>query len=825
MKIIRLIISLALTVGLFYGLDNKFGSLPPVGKFFNPFAGFWQNAEPRQPDQQLSWQFPELEEEVEIIIDQRQVPHIFAKNDHDLYFMQGYITAKYRLWQMEFQTHAAAGRLTEILGKGPDEVLLRLDQHRRRIGMVYAAERALEEMSKDPEIKAVMEAYTDGVNAYIRQLSAKDYPLEYKLLDYEPEPWTPLKSALLLKYMAYDLSGANDDAEMTQILQQMKNGSEVIAELFPNYPTPHDPIIPAGTVWDFKNVKTIKPPKNIVAPPEQQPNPDGKADNQDKQDLGSNNWAISAEKSASGYPILANDPHLTLNLPSIWFEIQLVSDKVNVYGVSLPGSPCVTIGFNRHISWGVTNVDPDVLDWYKIKFKDESLAEYWYEGEWKPTTSRKETLYVRGGEVLVDTVIYTHHGPVVAKPGTKANTMGASTALPGHALRWLAHDPSNELRTFYELNRAQNYKDYREALVHYVCPAQNFIFSDINKDIAITPNGKFPLKWKGQGKFVLDGTDAKHEWQGWIPNEHNPHLRNPARGFVSSANQFPTDTLYPYYLNWEYATYERGWRINEVLESVQKGTPQTMIALQNDNLGLLARDVLPELLKYLDANKLKGEGQKAYQALQGWDFMYETKHIAPTIFEAWWDLLYEATWSDDFGNKERGLRYPAIDKTAELILLNDSIPVAWFDDINTPEKETLQDLAQQTFDKAIKTLIEKHGAYGEAWTWGKTKTTSILHLTQIPAFSVLSLPTAGNKRIVNATGKRSGPSWRMVVAMGKTNKGFGIYPGGQSGNPGSFYYDNMIEPWLKGELAELTFMRKVNENVPNALSRITCKKK
>lgn len=808
-----------------YVLNNKFENapgrakeIPPLGKFFNPFEGFWQNAESKEVSEKIELQVPGLNDKVEIVLDDRMVPHIFAQNDHDLYMAQGYITAKFRLWQMEFQTYAAAGKLSEILGKK----LVKHDLYQRRIGMLYGAEIAVKEMMANETSRTIVTAYSEGVNAYINQLKPQDYPLEYKLLHYAPQPWTPLKSALLLKYMSATLTMRNNDIEMTNVLR--KYGKGIVDELFPNHPQRHDPIIPSGSKWNFKDLKIPKVPNKYVSDELYKTLTEKRVTEKRSPGIGSNNWAISGEKSASGYPILANDPHLQLNLPSIWFEIQMVSPNVNVYGVSLPGAPCTIIGFNDKVSWGITNAAADVLDFYQIKFKDNSLNEYYYDDKWKQTTLRIDTIKVKNQPVIYDSIYFTHHGPVVVKPHEKTFYKAKGLTLPGLAMRWIAHDPSNELLALYKLNRAKNYRDYRRAIKIYACPAQNFIFADARKTIAITPNGKFPVRWREQGKFILDGSNPEHDWQGWIPHKYNPTIRNPERGFVSSANQFPADTLYPYYLNWNYATYERGMRINERLAQMQKATPDSLIALQNDNLNLRARDLLPALLKLVDEGKQKGLYKQALTALKTWNYQQESKETGPTIFEYLWDNLTEAIWEDDFP-ADSMMIYPRAGKTGDLILLNDSIPSRWFDNVNTKNvKETLVDLVNSSFKQAVDALTKRHGNDIKDWAWAKHKTTTILHLTRKESFSALNLVTNGGARIVNATTTRNGPSWRMVVALGIKPKGYGIYPGGQSGNPGSFYYDNFIKDWQQGKLKRLIYMQHHKERNKRLKAKMTLKK-
>ena len=805
MNYVKATLTLALTAALIYALNTKIGDIPPLGKFLSPFEGFWRNAERREVTSRRALEVAGLREEVTVLLDERLVPHIFARNDQDLYFAQGYLTAKDRLWQMEFQTHVAAGRVSEIVGPKA----LELDRYHRRMGLAYGARQTLQGVLADSTTRLMAEAYAAGVNAYISSLSPREYPLEYKLLAYAPEAWTPLKSALLLKLMTMDLAGKSDDFRMTNILRQY--GPEVVKDLFPNYPSRMDPIIPPGTQYGFAPLPVPPAPAVYGAEmaedsPVEEPDPG----------IGSNNWVIGAGKSASGYPILANDPHLALNFPSIWYQIQLVAPGVNVYGATIPGAAGVIIGFNEHVSWGVTNVNADVMDWYEIRFRDGQKREYWHDQQWKPVRPVVEEIKVRGQAAVQDTVLYTHHGPVVYETGRQPFSRDAA---PGRAMRWIAHDVSNEFRTLYELNRAGNYNDFVQAIAHWVAPAQNFIYADVHKDIAIWPNGRFPLKWPAQGKFVLDGSNPLHDWQGWVPHAHNPHVKNPPRGFVSSANQFPTDTTtYPYYLNWQFDTYERGARINERLAAMQGATPDSMRLLQNDNYSLHARHALPALLTHVQPERLNPEERHVLAQLKNWNYDYHSDLVAPTAFEGWWDKLALAIWHDDFGGAQnRIMRSPNRTRTLQLVLQEPSS--RWIDNVETPQQETLPELVQDCFRAMVDSLHRRHGPLGKQWQWANHRGTSIQHLARLPGFGIRHLHTGGGRGIVNATSERNGPSWRMVVALGPEVKAWGIYPGGQSGNPGSYYYDNLLDTWLKGELRELVYLRSPSDQQAKIISR------
>ena len=391
MQIIKFATALGLTVLFIFtlSLNNPYGSsLPPIGPFFNPFSGIWQNAATGSIET-MNLKLAGLQEEVKVLFDERQVPHIFANKHEDLFYAQGYVTAKLRLWQMDMSARSAGGRLSEVLG----ERTLENDRRQRRRGMLWAAERAWEAWEGAPEEKRWVESYSKGVNDYISSLSPSDYPYEYKLLDFAPEPWTPVKSSLFFKNMAQMLSSRNQDLGATNARAFL--GEELFDFLYPEHNPKQSPIIPEGTPWDFTPIALKSDTNsgremqsNVLYPHEGLPQPPAF--------LGSNNWAVSGKKTADGYPILANDPHLALSLPSIWFEVQLHTPDFNAYGVSLPGLPGLAIGFNEHYAWGETNVGHDVLDWYRITWSDEEKTRYLLDGSSREVEVRTEKIEVRG---------------------------------------------------------------------------------------------------------------------------------------------------------------------------------------------------------------------------------------------------------------------------------------------------------------------------------------------------------------------------------------------------------------------------------------------
>ena len=784
MKFFKLFLSLIVTVGLGIALNTKIKTVPPLGKFLSPASGFWRNAEPVGSREDEEVAVPGLQNPVKVTYDQFLVPHIFAQNDHDLYYTQGYITAANRLWQMELQTHFAGGRVSEIVGA----IAIDVDRTSRRKGMVFAAERAIEEMLNNPKMKVVVEAYAEGINQYISELSYEDYPIEYKLLDYAPEEWTPLKSGLLLKYMANDLNFRERDLQNTNGIKLF--GRELFDLLYPDHELPEDPIVDKPGGWEFEAVTKDSIASEVVDETiardlVESPNPDN----------GSNNWAISGSKSASGNTILSSDPHLGLNLPSLWYIAHLNGPGVNVMGATLPGSPNVIIGYTDSIAWGVTNAQRDLVDWYKIEFKDESKSAYLLDGDWVEPEMVVEEIKVRGEESVIDTVYYTHFGPIMYDDKFKPDS-----DKKFYALRWVAHDPSEEAFAFYLLNRARSHADYMEALNHYVSPAQNFAFASASGDIAMRIQGKYPNKRFEEGKFLLDGTTTENDWT-FIPYEHNVMYKNPERGFIASANQYPADSTYPYYIHAaSYETY-RNRRINGVLRETEGASVQTMMALQNDNYNLKAAESLGIFLDALDSVEMDADEVEAFNQLVSWDFYNNVDSKGASYYERWWDILYPMIW-DEMSSSEIPLPYPTAYTTIKLI--KEQPDLSFFDIVSTTAKENAEDILLSSFRKMAMEMAVVVEEDENGVDWSNFKGTYVKHLLNLPAFGSYEIPIGGNHNIVNATSKNHGPSWRMVVELDpKGAKGFGIYPGGQSGNPGSFFYDNYIESWAMGNYLEL----------------------
>ena len=797
MRIIPFAVSTVITAGLVYALNRPWGTVPPMGKFLSPQHGFWQNAEPADASFDAELKLEGLQGAATVFFDDRLVPHVFAEKDEDLYFIQGYLHAKFRLFQMDLQTKAAAGRASEIAGPKA----INYDREQRRLGMVFAAENSVKEMEKDPVSKSVFTAYTNGINTYIESLTDASLPVEYKLLNLKPEKWTNLRTALLSKMMAKMLSsGTENDLGGTNAKSIFL--PDELRKLYPQVPDSLVPIVPKGTVFDPPGIVPVKPAMADSLYLQQKDIATAREISKPDINNGSNNWVVAGSKTQSGAPILCNDPHLELSLPSIWYEMQLVGPNSNTYGVSLPGSPFIIIGFNDSIAWGITNSQRDVKDYYAIRFKDKSKKEYWFNGQWTAATQRIEEIRVKGGETVLDTVAYTVFGPVMYDESFQ----GADSAGRGRnlAVRWTAHDPSNEGLAIYHLNRARNYDEYVNAIKDFNCPGQNFVFASKSGDIAIWQQGKFPARWDRQGLYVMPGEDSSFMWQGFIPQAENPHSKNPERGFLQSANQRPADSTYPYFIPGSYIT-PRGITIENKLAGMNGITVNDMMALHSDYFNTLAEDARGILLQYIRETDLTADEKKYLDIFKSWDLMASPSSKGQTIYQCWWDSLETGIWKDELSRSHPQAPWPEEQTTMEILKRDTAFTYA--DDINTPKVETLPDVVTASFKKAVAALLQKETA-GQL-EWAKFKNPTVYHLIKdLKGFARAGLPIGGNGNIVNAVTHSHGPSWRMIVQMTTPTEAYAVYPGGQSGNPGSRFYDNMVDQWVEGKYNKLWFMRE-----------------
>lgn len=881
-KWLRFIILLLITSTIYfvgeYGVPFLDEAIPPVGRLINPYTGFWQNNQ-QQDNLLQEVKHPNLKDGVTILWDKRRVPHIFAQNDYDTYFAQGFVTAQNRLWQMDFVSRVGSGRLSEVVGKKAIE----FDRFNRRIGLLESAQKALDTLKTRPTEFLALEAYADGVNAWISQLSEKDYPVEFKLMNYKPESWSPLKSTIILKYMAWDLDGGNQDRFITNakkvlpdsLFQQMyplENPFTIpLSETDSQYrerkwkervekkqaerkkkrkerqklynqrvakstlkpaqkenkiivsPQPHKPktasqpaTLPQEKQEPITQPQPTQKPKKdptILQPPSSSmqylPNQMVNVDYSYRK--GSNNFAVNGSKSRSGAPILANDPHLNLSLPSLWFEVQLNNgNDLNVYGASLPGVPMVVIGFNDYSAWGLTYTTSDPIDFTHIQLNKQK-SQYKIDGNWENPRVRQDTILVKNNQPIIDKTIITKFGPIIYTDSLPRQSFNA--IIPGEniAMNWTAHQPSLEFVTINRLNRAKNLEDYKNAVPYFNSPGQNILFASKDNDIAIWHRGLFPNRSMEQARFVLDTAKLEKTWKEFIHHEDLPHIENPSRGYIESANQMPAIGQRDIYLGSdEYNTFVRSSRIANVLDSLELITPYDLQKLQTDNHSLLGERLVPFLLERIDRTKLSAEELDVYKELKNWNFQFIALSKSPIIFNTWISEIQKAIWQDEAKSNTEPWKMPRLDVTADVIL-NDTTSV-YFDNKKTKIIESYHDIILQSFQSTVHQLTERYGSLNDQWRWGNTNPTTIKSIAQIKGFGTTEIATNGSKQSVNALSGSNGPSWRMVVELGNTPKAYGIYPGGQSGNPGSKHYNDFVNDWVEGEYYELKLLKNKHDD-------------
>lgn len=797
-KISGIVLAILLVVAIFF-LNRPSGETPALGYFLSPTHGFWKSTS-LSGCKNTTLEIPCINGVATIVYDELGVPHIFADNLEDVIYAQGYVEAKDRLWQMEFQTLAAAGRLSEIVG----EKALPIDRFNRRIGILRAAKNSLIEIEKNPESKKIVESFTAGVNAYIHQLKETDLPIEYKLIGYKPEAWAPIKCALLMKYMAKDLTYYDTDVENTNALHVY--GIEAYKKLYPDFPPPTlDPIIPIGTKWNFKSVDSFStkvPTKTNFISEVLYKNP--YKEFYANKFYGSNNWCVNGSKTKSGKPILCGDPHLNLSLPSIWYAIQLHCPELNVEGVTIPGAPGVIIGHNDSIAWSVTNAERDVINSFSVEYKDNNKTAYKLGNEFIPFDYDVEEFKIKGKKTFIDSVRMTKAGAIVYD-----EKFGETDDKKHIAIYWRAEEPANDLMTFYSLNKAKNQADYLQALTYYSCPGQNFVYADVHNNISIKQQGNFMLRTVyGDGSFVTPLADVNlAKLKARIPIEQNPYTLNPERNFCSSANQNPVDQTYPYLTNGNYENY-RNRVINSTLTTASNYTWQDMGKLQNNNLSLLAKEILPTLLSNITLTDDK-DAVKIYNTLKSWNYFADYKQIAPSYFYKFWELIEKTTY-DEMLSSKLSFRIPENYNTANLIIHEPTFKI--FDVINTNNIETAKEVINIAFAKTVDYFKESTKEKKNI-QWQQYKHTTIAHLVPFfGAFSVKDVAIGGYNNIVNAASEQAGPSWRMIVDFASgAPKCYGVYPGGQSGNVADKSFTEFIDKWSKGEYYSFHFFANKDE--------------
>jgi penicillin amidase len=751
-----------------------------------------------------------LHEPVEIITDRHGVPHIYAQNEDDLFFAQGFVHAQERLWQMEVNRRISAGRLSEIFG----QLALEADRFSRRLGMHRSAMDEAARLSEHN--KRILEAYARGVNAYIGRNQSK-LPIEFTLLRFKPSPWQITDTIQWAKMMGWNLSG-NWEGEMVRARLIAKLGIERAVQLEAGYDPKHPLIIPPGVAYQGANADLLEQYHQM------------------KQLSGfgmlgaSNNWVVDGTKSSSGKPILCNDPHLGQGAPSIWYECHLVAGDIDVVGASFPGTPGIVIGHNQHIAWGVTNGISDVQDLYIERFNPQNPNQYEYQGKWEEAQVIREEIVVKGAkEPYIEEVRVTRHGPILTNAFTKqdknqASSNGTSSdirELP-LALRWVGLEQCHIINSIFKLNLATNWEEFRDALRDWDVPPQNVVYADIEGNIGYILAGAIPVRAKGQHLVPVPGWTGEYEWTGLIPFDELPQTFNPVQHFIVTANNRVVDDSYPYYITNEWLNGYRAQRIRDLLLNKEKLSPADMAKIQSDQYALPAVEIIPHVLNIQTERPLE---KAALDVLRTWNYVLDPNSVGAALYETFLHKLEHLVFDAMLGDDET-LYYEFLGRGSSILSLQNSYasrskPLvirllheqndSWFANSAVPNGPKSWKVAiSSAFTAAIEELREKLGNNMATWQYGRIHRMTYNHtlgavkpLDRI--FNRGPYPVGGDIDTVNMGATLPGqpevvitvPSYRQIVNLADMNNALSAHAPGQSGHPASKHYDDLIKMWLR----------------------------
>jgi penicillin amidase len=738
--------------------------------------------------------------DVEVFFDAHGIPHVYAKTWTDAYRTLGYLHATDRLGEMDLFRRRASGTMAEIRGKDAleEDILM------RRLGVRRGCEAFWNSGDFPADLKTELLAYAEGVNQKIKELDDEHLPLVCKALGYRLAPWTPVDSIVFSKYMGWDQSGTEDDLWFGLVVEKL--GAPAFEQLWPLERPYEIPTIAA----QFDRKKVTRAPLTPVPGA-------GEAYAAALKSLhwqrwlgeagcfGSNNWAVDGTKTASGKPILCSDPHLGFRLPSIWYACHLCVAGKNIAGVTFPGGPGVVIGHTDHHAWGLTNMQTDAVDYYVETVDAKDPLRYRHRGEWKTMERITEQIPVRGAkphELQIDSTV---HGPVISREG-KTITMA-----------WTGLGPTRDPVAIWKMGRANSVKEFLAALDNLEVPALNVCYADVEGNIVMHPCGRLPLRLAGQGRIPMEGASGENDWNGWVPRNELPLEINPARHFVASANNRATPLGYPHYLGWMWDPNYRIRRIHEMLAPAQGLTIEQMGAFQYDSLDKAAQRFVPRLLEALKKHPPEDPfARKVQDALASWDFVAVPESIGPVIWLRWFELYRDAVWNPHMAGKglekhggwgfNSGNRREPVIEILEYLTLEQPHS-RWFDDPATPEREDADTLLARSFSKAVTSLKSQFGDDLERWRWKNINRLHIGSLLGEPLLAREGMPVPGTDFTVNPGSNigtvGGGASWRMVVDFGDLSKSVGIYPGGQSENPLSGRYADLMKIWGQGRYLPL----------------------
>lgn len=794
-----------------------------------------------------------LRDEVRVLRDDAGVPQIYASTSHDLFFAQGFVQAQDRFFEMDMRRHVTAGRLSELFGRAT----LEADTVVRTLGWRRVAEREVRLLG--PRVRRHLQAFSDGVNAYLADRSGEEISLEYALLaldglDYRPQPWSPVDSVAWLKAMSWDLRGNMQD-ELDRALTAARVEPERVEQLYPDYPyARHAPVLsgtsggPGGagagrseavpTLGRAPALRALARVREVLADLPGLEGTDG---------LGSNAWVVDGERSTTGAPLLANDPHLRATLPGVWYQTGLhcttLSEECpyDVAGFSFAGFPGVVIGHNRDIAWGMTNLRPDTSDLYLEGVQGER---YLRRGQWVPFDRRDETIRIRGEEPFTFTVRSTHHGPVLSDVSRPYATVGANAPDGGYeqdavlgrvtgapsgsyavSLAWTALEPSRTAEAVFALDAASDWDEFREALRSFASPGQNVVYADREGHIGYQATGRIPVRRAGvAGDWPAPGWLRRYDWTGeTVPYDSLPSVLDPAEGFVATANQPPVGPPEGDRLTTVDSYGYRSQRIREVLEELGQVGPQDLRDLQLDTRNDFAPELVPHLLDLRVGGPYYSAGQRL---LRDWDFTQPASSAAAAYFNAVWRQLLLATFADELPETvpiSGGERWYEVVRG-----LLDRPDDPWWDDVETEDVvEDRDTVLRQAMRDARDELTRLQSRRASRWTWGHQHTLTLENQTlgQSDTGLVRALlnrgpwELAGGSGVVDATSwdAREGyevtaaPSMRMVVSLGDLDDSTWVNLTGASGHAWSEHYTDQTDLWAVGGTRPWPFAQEAVE--------------
>jgi penicillin amidase len=764
---------------------------------------------------------PALKAAVEVLRDAYGIPHIFASNEADAAYALGYVHAQDRLWQMEMNRRIGSGRLAEILGPAG----LEADRFLRTIGVRRAAQASLAQL--DAVSLGVLEAYSAGVNAFLA--AGPVLPVEFLLTGARPEPWSPVDSLVWMKMMAWDLGG-NWRSELLRMRLARTLPMARLQEFLP--PFPGDAPVPLPdlktlygslekealrlAIADMEQVLTFAPPEL----------PEG---------AGSNNWVVAGSRSASDKPLLANDPHLGLTAPAVWYFAHLHIPGRNLIGATLPGIPIVTLGRNDRIAWGFTNTGPDVQDLYLEKL-DASGGYVTPEGP-KPFTKISEVIKVKGAEDVKLEVRVTRHGPVisdVAKSALDATPRGYAMAFAWTALA----DDDRTFQSSLELGRSGTWRDFLSAVRNLNAPQQNMVYADIDGNIGYVAAGRVPVRKPEndlKGLTPALGWEARYDWAGYVPFEDLPQSYNPASGRLWTANDKIVAPGYKPFITSEWQPPYRANRIGALLEATPRHDSASFARIHADSVSLVMREALPYFLDTMPRNETS---RRALALLGQWDGDMHRDRAEPLIAAAWWRELTKRLYADELGDAFQANWAPRAQFMLNILADRDG-QSRWCDDVRTPAVETCAAQLAVSLDAALADLSRRHGSDMNAWRWGEAHRARHEHRPfgkqpMLARIFDIAAPSSGDAYTVNVGqhhlydeaepfANRHAASLRAIYDLSDPEKSLFIHSGGQSGNRLSAHYKDFTEAWAAGEYIPMITDRKRLEGAPHTKLRLVPK--